>query len=353
MFNMDAPSNQLESNSSSSAIRLTPAGHLHLRSGWASPAVSRAFDEGAAAGLLALLKHNVQCDASVEFWSAFAQEFLRTAADRLTLEGVEERREVPICDGLLELWLERAPLFDGEEYLSAEVLSCFWNDLAAHFRSAETGEAWLASLGAQWSALGRICLHLAENKADPEFPFAFLATVANRVAQNGRIIFSPLGKAVKEAEAQGNRARLLALLEPLARAEKKATWLSEIVASREVFHPLAWNPSEAFAFLSSIPDLETSGLQVKVPNWWARNRGKVQAKVTVGQTATGSLNAGVLLSFDVGLAIGDEDLTNEERAALFSSSNVLGANFSRIQFPCRSSYSCSRDTLFRNSKKHT
>jgi non-specific serine/threonine protein kinase len=162
-------------------------------------------------------------------------------------------------------------------------------------------------------------LHLAENKADPEFPFAFLATVANRVAQNGRIIFSPLGKAVKEAEAQGNRARLLALLEPLARAEKKATWLSEIVASREVFHPLAWNPSEAFAFLSSIPDLETSGLQVKVPNWWARNRGKVQAKVTVGQTATGSLNAGVLLSFDVGLAIGDDDLTNEERAALFSS----------------------------------
>lgn len=303
----------------SSAIRLTPTGRLNLLSGFGNSALAREFEKGPADALLALLRLNVPSDASVEFWSTFAQEFVRTVADRITLEDPQERRQIPVREDFFENWFERAPFFDGAEYLSVEILNYFWNELNAKFNSYDTAEEWFSTLGSQWNVLGRVCMHLAENKSDAEFPFAFLATVANRILQNGRVVFSPLGKAVKEAETQGNRSRLLAFFEPLARAEKETPWLAEIIASREIFHPLAWKPSQAFAFLSSIPTLEKCGIQVKVPNWWARNRGQVQTKVTLGSVVKSNMGAAVLLSFDVSIALGDVELTAQEQATLLAS----------------------------------
>ena len=41
-----------------------------------------------------------------------------------------------------------------------------------------------------------------------------------------------------------------------------------MVESREIYHPLAWTPREAYRFLQDIPVFEESGLVVRVPDWW-------------------------------------------------------------------------------------
>ena len=47
-------------------------------------------------------------------------------------------------------------------------------------------QAYLSDLNPQWRLVGRVTFHLAENKRDPEHPFAFLATYIPRLSAQGR-----------------------------------------------------------------------------------------------------------------------------------------------------------------------
>jgi hypothetical protein len=69
----------------------------------------------------------------------------------------------------------------GGEYLDAEVLRVWWSVLDTHVRieikQHPAGlQAYLSERNPQWRLVGRVTLHLAENKRDPDHPFAFLAT---------------------------------------------------------------------------------------------------------------------------------------------------------------------------------
>ncbi len=59
--------------------------------------------------------------------------------------------------------------------------------------------------------MGRVTFHLAENKRNPAYPFAFLATYTHRVSEQGKVQHLPLGRALEEYAGAKNRAALAAL----------------------------------------------------------------------------------------------------------------------------------------------
>lgn len=58
-------------------------------------------------------------------------------------------------------------------------------------------------------------VHLAENRKDEEFPFAFLASYTTRLSAQGKVQHRPLGEALREYADAADKERLLALLAPL------------------------------------------------------------------------------------------------------------------------------------------
>ena len=113
----------------------------------------------------------------------------------------------------------------GGEYLTPDVLRSLWDEVLEAWRAEiaatpGTVEAWLAAKDPAWSVVGRVHLHLAENRRDPERPFAFLATYTTGLAASGKPQHRPLGDAVREASSAADRRRLLALLQPVQRASR-------------------------------------------------------------------------------------------------------------------------------------
>ncbi len=161
----------------------------------------------------------------------------------------------------------------GCEYLTPEVLSTWWTELGT-LVGAEAGQhegglqGYLSARNPQWRLVGRVTLHLAENKRDPEHPFAFLATYVPYLSGQGRVQHQPLGKALQEYAGAKNRTALLSLLQPIQRATERSAFIKEIVDSGEIYHSLAWGPHEAYRFLQDVAVLEESGLVVRLPDWW-------------------------------------------------------------------------------------
>ena len=220
-----------------------------------------------------------------------------------------------------------APPMQGGEYLSTEVLRDLWVDLDAWVRkeiaASEDGlTGWLKKHAAIWHQVGRVCFHLAENKRDPDFPFAFLATYAPRLSKGGQVQYQPLGKALQEYAGQRNKKTLVNLLSPVHRASEKVDFVKDLVDSGEVFHPLAWTPGEAYRLLKNVPLLEESGLLVRLPDWW-RKRPRPRVAVTIGEKRQSRLGAEAMLDFKVGFALGDRKLTEEEWRQIMKSEDGL------------------------------
>ena len=131
-------------------------------------------------------------------------------------------------------------------------------------------------------------LHLAENKRNPDYPFAFLATFANGLTPQGKVKHEPLGRALQQYAGEQNREAMLTLLLPISRAAESSELIRRLVDSGEIYHPLAWSPREAYEFLKAIPLFESSGLIVRVPDWWNAQkptRPRVSVKIDTKNSA--------------------------------------------------------------------
>ena len=111
----------------------------------------------------------------------------------------------------------------GAEYCTPDVLAAIWTELDAWaldsiFGNAEGLAGFLHQHAPLWRQVGRVCFHLAENKQDPEFPFAFMATYIPRLGKNARAQHLPLSQALRDYAGANNREALLRLLEPVYEA---------------------------------------------------------------------------------------------------------------------------------------
>jgi superfamily II DNA or RNA helicase len=314
-------------------IALTPAGHLLLRSAEAGepspePAVARriraAFERGQGAGLLHMgaTEARTPLPPAFGFWRDLGRSFVAALCALPDLEERRERADVLPRDGELARMAEAAPPMAGAEYLGVEVLASLWAEVLCAWRreigeAKGTVQAWLAARDPAWSVVGRVHLHLAENRRDPDRPFAFLATYTTGLAPSGKPQHRPLGEAVREASSAADRRRLLALLSPVQRASEQSELLKTLADSGRLFQPQAWTPEEAHRFLREVPALEASGVVVRVPEWWSGRRPpRPRVTISVGEGKPSGLGLEAMLDFSVRVTLDGEEVTEAELRAL-------------------------------------
>ena len=322
------------------AIALTPAGHLVLREAEVrelapdAPAARRilaAFERGHGAGLLHLgvAEARAELPPAFAFWRDFGRAFVAALCSVADLEERRERAEPMPREGELLRLSTAAPPMPGAEYLSPEVLGALWADVLAAWRSEialhrGTVQAWLEAQDAAWSVVGRVHLHLAENRRDPDRPFAFLATYTTGLAASGKPQHRPLGEAVREASSAADRRRLLSLLAPVQRASERSGLVKALADSGRLFHPQSWTAEEAHRFLREVPALEESGVVVRVPDWWTGRRPpRPRVTISVGERKPAGLGLEAVLDFSVRLTLGGEEVSEAELRALREGPNGL------------------------------
>ncbi len=322
------------------AITLTPAGRLHVERDEASgtvfhPAVvgriEAAFAESGAAGLEILAGEmlNLELPPSLVLWRSLARRYF-TARCHFPSSDSEVAPEAPVPSAAeLEAIVESAPPMKGLEYLSGEVLIHHWRELDALVRgriaATEGGaSAYLHGLDPVWNSVGRVTFHLAENKRNPDLPFAFLATYTHAVSETGKVRHLPLGQALEEYAGARNRTALTALLSPVQRAAEKSPLARQLLESRALFQPQAWPPEQAYSFLKAIPALEESGVVVRIPDWWKSGRPpRPQVSVRLGQSGSGILGKEGLLDFQIGVVLEGEPLSQSEIQAILNHAGGL------------------------------
>src|SRR5881296_4554299 len=293
--------------------------------------VARAFARGPGYALLPICA--TELDAPLSPPLTFLRDLGRAFVTRLcAVPDLEERRERAEVDCPPD---ERArlagavPPMDGAEYVDADWVAARWAEINRAFADeirVHRGPvaAWLHARHPSWHTVGRVCLHLAENRGDEQHPFAFLATYAVRAGSSGKVQHRPLARALEESSARGDRQALLHLLVPLQRAAEQTPWLAELVDSGAIYEAMAWTPAEAHSFLRAIPAFEAAGLIVRVPDWWRPRRSpRPEVAVRVGEKKPSAVGMDALLDFSVAVALGDEKLTAAEVRQLLASSGGL------------------------------
>ncbi len=322
-----------------SELGVLPSGHLR----WFSTeddrdadretgrtSIADAFARGVTEGLIALAAKEYAADLppALGYWRAFACRYL---AERCQMTPADPARPDPI-DALDEpqagSLLEGAPPMRGAEYLSPQVLNGIWswldNQVCAQIRRHGGLGAFLEEAAPRWHQVGRVCFHLAENRLDRDYPFAFMATYAPELSRRsrGQIRHQPLAKALQEYAGTRNKQALIRLLSPVQRVSESSVLIRELVESGDLYHPLAWTPAEAYEFLKETPRYEQCGVIVRLPDWW-KKRTRPQVSVTIGSVKQQKLGADALLDFKLGIALGDETLTERELQALLSAQEGL------------------------------
>lgn len=276
---------------------------------------------------LAAIRPDGPIPPAFTFWRDFSGRYLTLLCR--TPESMESAMPPipPPDDGQLGGMLDSAPPMPGGEYLSYHVLLTLWDKLDAWVREdiEEKGEGlnpWLKANAPLWRQVGRVCFHIAENKKDPDYPFALLATYAPRLSAGGGVQYRPLGKALQEYAGKRNKQALIRLLEPVHQASKRVEFVRELVETGDIYHPLALTAAEAYMLLQNTPGLEESGLLVRLPDWWKR-RPRPRVSVTVGEKKRSVLGIDAMLDFRVDLSLEGQKLTQDEWRRLMESDDGL------------------------------
>ncbi len=318
--------------------RITPGGAIVLQEDApdAGPAletgradsIRHAFESGRGAGILHLgaAEPTAPLSPALAFWRDLGREIVSGACMSANSAAPADIPEPPPDPHRWEWRILSAPPMEGGEFLDAALLERVSRDVRDALRQAATRHpegvaGFLADRSDVWNLVGRVCLHLAEVKRNPEKPFAFLATYVEKISAAGTATHRPLGRAM--SDYAGQREKLLALLAPVSRACESSETLRDLVDSGQAFRPLAWTAAEAYRFLTDIPKFEAAGLAVRVPDWWNAHRPpRPRVTVSVGDAAP-VLGADWLLDFRIEVSMDGETLTQEEVRALLTARQGL------------------------------
>jgi len=134
----------------------------------------------------------------------------------------------------------------------------------------------------------------------------------------------PLGRALQQYAGAQNRAAMLTLLLPISKAAESSELIRRLVDSGEIYHPLAWSPREAYDFLQAIPLFESSGLIVRVPDWWnAQKPTRPRVSVKIDTKNSTGIGVDAMLQFSVDMSLDGETLGPDEIAQLLEASGGL------------------------------
>ena len=299
--------------------------------------LSHAFAHGGGSGLLRLGAGEVGqiLPPAFVWWRSFAAGYVAA----LCLHGAGATGDgaasavvadiAPPPEGDLAELVLTAPMMTGAEYLTSDVLRALWAEIADSVSAslASTGvnlQSFLKGLNPAWNLVGRVYFNLAENRGDPEAPFAFMATYTTQLSAQARTQHVPLGQALREYAGAANRSKLLSLLIPVQRAAETCAWLRTMVEAGEIYHPLRWTPQEASRLLASVAELENAGVVVRMPTVWRTSRpARPRVTATVGARVPSKLGLDGLLDFSVEMTLDGKPLSEQEIATLLAGTDGL------------------------------
>jgi len=326
-------------------LRLTPRGHLvfeRAESGYGmdeatAARLTEAFARGTGPGLVQLGAGEVGqvVPPDVGWWRGFAGRYVASSLlhtpstfDDASFPSALPEVAAPDAAELAALVMT-APMMPGSEYLTPDVLLTLWVEMgaamAAALAAAKTDlQSFLRRLNPAWNLVGRVHFNLAENRADPEFPFAFMATYTTQLSAQVKAQHLPLGRALRDYAGTANKDKLLALLVPVQRAAEACPWLKAMVDAGAIFHPLRWSPQDASRLLTSTPKLEAAGIVVRMPASWRANRPlRPRVTATVGTRAPSALGLDGLLDFRAEMMLDGDPLTEQEIHTLLAGTEGL------------------------------
>ena len=322
---------------SSFDLGLLPSGHLHCFALDAADSkgkeihlapVGKAFARSVGEGLfsLAARKNSEDFSPSLQYWRNFACQYLSHRCQQAQVDLQYPDPVEPFTATETMPLLLNAPPMRGAEYLSASVLQdirCLLDNwVCEQIQSFGGLGALLAKKAPQWHQVGRVCFHLAENKNDPDYPFAFMATYVPKLSEQGQIRHQPLSRALQEYAGAKNKKALIHLLSPVQRAAESSQMIKDLVDTGDIYHPLVWTPAEAYAFLKDASAYEQCGVVVRLPDWW-KKRSRPRASVTIGEKKQKNFNADSLLDFKLHIALGGEPLSKAELKKLMAADDGL------------------------------
>ena len=268
---------------------------------------------------------SVPLSVSLDYWRQvtrrFAEELVRTP----DLEALRHKATVDITDSQAAEMLDSAPFMPGYEYLNRDLLDNLWSLLNATYqrqiRSYKGSVAdFVHVLSPKVHLVGRVFFHLVESKKDA-YPFAFLATYSTGLDQKSGCKHVPLKHAL--AEYRADSRKLLDLLATVHQAAAESQFLSGVLDSGEIFHPLALSAGEAYTVLKEIPVYEQAGILCRIPNWWKNRAAGLRLNIQIGDAHPSSLGMDALLDFDAKLLLGDSPISAEEARRLLGESEGL------------------------------
>ena len=320
------------------SLSLTPSGLLHIayhldrestHADVYQSSIIQAFLQSQEQGLLQLLSAKITDNWSLasKYWRHFIAQYVEQLCHHIMNTSQSIGVISPPTDAILHDWLLKMPPMPGGEYATVETLASIWVSFDGWCREqiiadSEGVAGFIKHHLPEWQQVGRVCFHLAENKQEPEYPFAFIATYAAHLTNSRDVQHKPLRHALQEYAGEANKVALYHVLKPIHEAANHCEWVREVLDSHDIYHPMAWTPAEAYQMLQSIPQLEAAGIVVKCPNWW-KKRLKPRVQVNIGGKKNAFLSAESLLDFNVTLSLDGEPLTAEELDAIYQSETGL------------------------------
>jgi len=154
-----------------------------------------AFHDSTSCGLVRVASSSWQASiinwpAEFSFWRNFARNYFSALCRQYSSNSKQWSAIGPPDTTTAEEWFQLAPPMPGLEYLNANRVQELWQQLDV-YTQVVVGEhdeglsGFLKSLDVNWNLIGRVTFHLAENKKNPDAPFAFMATYTQGQTENG------------------------------------------------------------------------------------------------------------------------------------------------------------------------
>lgn len=201
-------------DSASLSLGLTPHGRLALIPDDDAPPLGpgfrerlqQAFHRGSGHGLLLLGADEAGASLPpvVSYWREFGTRYVTALCTQQNDDASHRKGHVAVLpDEELEGTVSAGPPMSGGEYLTAAVLRSLWLELDRAFaielsKSKCDVQEFLKRRNPAWNLVGRVHFNLAENRKEPETPFAFLATYTTRLSARDKAQHLPLAQALRE-----------------------------------------------------------------------------------------------------------------------------------------------------------
>ena len=276
---------------------------------------------------LGFIERKAFISESLNYLRLVAAAFVRNLSKNPDIKLLREKTIIEIADTDTDIdyLVQSAPYLIGAEYLNENWIKQAWKNLNNAFSNMikyyeGSVEEFFASLNPNVHLAGRVFFHLVESKKD-EFPFAFLATYSTDISTDGKSRHLPLKNALVEYGT--NSKKLLELLSTVNKASENSTFITEIVESGEIFHPLGLTTNEAYTFLKEVPIYEEAGVLCRIPNWWKTKSDSLRMSISVGDKKPSRLNFDAIVDFNAELSLNGESIDADELKRLLSEAEGL------------------------------